>query len=84
MVIGSGLIVLKGSPLIDLESWNYIIEHKQNPATNISTIQVHPNVYAKLTGDTSKAAAAALTAEELAQWMALVETASSKNISFTV
>lgn len=83
MVIGSGLIVLKDSPLINLESWNYIIEHKQNPTTNISTIQVHPNVYAKLTGDTSNAAAAALTEEELAQWMALTETAASNNITFT-
>ena len=46
------------------------------------TITVHTDVYAKLTGDTTNAAAAALTEEELAQWMAITEAAAAKNISF--
>ncbi len=47
-----------------------------------STVTVHPDVYAKLTGDTTNEAAAALTEEELAQWMAITEAAAAKNISF--
>lgn len=47
-----------------------------------STVTVHKDVYAKLTGDTTNAAAAALTEEELAQWMAITEAAAAKNISF--
>lgn len=46
-------------------------------------ITVHHDVYAKLTGDTTNAAAAALTEEELAQWMQIVTDAASKNITFT-
>lgn len=46
------------------------------------TITVHPDVYAKLTGDTTNAAAAALSADELAQWQSLVSAAAAKNISF--
>lgn len=47
------------------------------------TITVHPDVYAKLTGDTTNAGAAALSPEELQQWMALPELAAQKNITFT-
>lgn len=46
------------------------------------TITFHPDVYAKLTGDTTNEAAAALTEEELAQWVAITEAAAAKNISF--
>ena len=46
------------------------------------TITVHPDVFAKLTGDTSNAAAAALTEEELAQWAQALDAAMKKNISF--
>lgn len=45
-------------------------------------ITVHPDVYAKLTGDTTNAAAAALTEEELAQWMQIVTDAAAKKITF--
>lgn len=53
-------------------------------AANTKEIQVyvHPNVYAKLTGDTTNAAAAALSEEELAEWMALLPLAAEKNIQF--
>ena len=47
-----------------------------------STVTVHSDVYAKLTGDTTNAAAAALTEEELAQWMAIMVTAGEKGIVF--
>lgn len=47
-----------------------------------SYIHVHADVYAKLTGDTTNAAAAALSEAELAEWMALVPLAGEKNIVF--
>ena len=68
------------SPLLSLASFQYMVDHAYNTAP--VTITVHPDVYAKLTGDTTNAAAAALTSDELAQWMALATTANSKNISF--
>lgn len=70
------------SPLksISLSSMQYMVNN--STATSPITVTVHPDVYAKLTGDTTNAAAAALTSDELAQWTALATTANSKNISF--
>lgn len=65
---------------ISLASMQYMVNN--STATSSITVTVHPDVYAKLTGDTTNAAAAALTSDELAQWQALVTTANSKNISF--
>lgn len=65
---------------ISLSSMQYMVNN--STATSSITVTVHPDVYAKLTGDTTSAAASALTADELAQWQALVTTANSKNISF--
>ena len=65
---------------ISLASMQYMVNN--STATSSITVTVHPDVYAKLTGDTTNAAASALTADELAQWQALVTTANSKNISF--
>ena len=65
---------------ISLSSMQYMVNNSN--ATSSITVTVHPDVYAKLTGDTTNAAAAALTSDELAQWTALVTTANSKNISF--
>lgn len=65
---------------ISLSSMQYMVNN--STATSPITVTVHPDVYAKLTGDTTNAAASALTADELAQWKALVTTANSKNISF--
>ena len=65
---------------ISLSSMQYMVNN--STATSPITVTVHPDVYAKLTGDTTNAAAAALTSDELAQWMALATTANSKNISF--
>ena len=70
------------NPLIDLDSFTYMVEHRATHVTDAYTITVHADVYAKLTGDTTNEAAAALTAEELAQWQALLTKAAAKNITF--
>lgn len=63
------------------ESFSQIVSGAAN--TSAIFIKVHPDVYAKLTGDTTNEAAAALSAEELAQWQAVTTAAAAKNISFT-
>ena len=68
------------SPLLSLASLTYLVTYAANTST--ITVTVHPDVYAKLTGDTTNAAAAALSADELAQWQSLVSAAAAKNISF--
>lgn len=72
---------LSDSPLISQSSLSFLIEQAAN-GSKVITVTVHPDVYAKLTGDTSNAAVQALTVEELAQWQALVATAQQKKISF--
>ncbi len=67
-------------PLLSLDSIDYMIKNAAN--TGAITLTFHPDVYAKLTGDTTNAAAAALTEEELAQWMAIMVTAGEKGIVF--
>lgn len=47
------------------------------------TITVHADTFAKLTGDTTNPAVAALTPAELAQWQQILTAATAKNISFT-
>lgn len=71
---------LQQSPLLTLDSAAYLVAHAANTAT--ITITVHPDVYAKLTGDTTNAAAAALTEEEAAAWQQVLADANVKNISF--
>ena len=66
---------------LTLASVKYIIDNAAENTKPI-TITVHPDVYAKLTGDTTNAAAAALTEEELAQWMQIVTDAAAKKITF--
>nr|DAJ60181.1 MAG TPA: leucine-rich repeat protein [Caudoviricetes sp.] len=46
------------------------------------TVTVHADVFAKLTGDMTNEAAAALTDDEKAAWAAVLEAACAKNISF--
>lgn len=46
------------------------------------TITVHPDVYAKLTGDTTNEAAAALTPDELAAWQQLLIDGTAKGWTF--
>ena len=68
------------SPLLSLGSISSLIA--QRAGSNTITVTVHPDVYAKLTGDTTNAAAAALSADELAQWQEVLGQAVAKNISF--
>ena len=71
---------LSKCPLINLASWQGLVSRAAN--TDTITITVHPDVYAKLTGDTTNSAAAALTASELAAWKQVVTDAAAKKISF--
>lgn len=68
----------RDNPKLSFDSVKYMIDH----TTVACTITFHPDLYAKLTGDTTNEAAAALTEEELAQWVAITEAAAAKNISF--
>lgn len=68
------------SPNLSLDSISFIVTNAAN--TSAITITVHPDVYAKLTGDITNAAAADLTAEEAAQWQALAVAAGGKQITF--
>ncbi len=68
------------SPLLSLASLQYLVTNAANTST--ITITVHPDVYAKLTGDTTNAAAAALTTEELAQWQQIITDGAAKQITF--
>ena len=78
----NGNISFSDSPLLKYESVKGFIDNRSSRYTSPITITVHPDVYAKLTGDTTKAAAAALTDEEAAAWQGLVTAAAAKNISF--
>lgn len=75
-------VTFANNPLIDLDSFTYMVEHRTTSNTNVYTITVHADVYAKLTGDTTNEAAAALTADELSQWQALLTKAAGKHIAF--
>ena len=77
---GNCNISFSDSPLLSLSSLEYMVSRAEN--TQAITVTVHPDVYAKLTGDTTNAAAAALSADELAQWQSLVSAAAAKNIAF--
>lgn len=66
------------SPRLSLASFNYGV--KDGSAGY--TITVHPDVYAKLTGDMTNEAAAALSEEEAAQWQQVFTDAAAKNITF--
>ena len=70
------------NPLIDLDSFDYMVTNRVSTNTNNYTVTVHADVYAKLTGDTTNEAAAALTADELSQWQALLTKAAAKHIAF--
>ena len=74
-------LLLSNSPLLKLDSLDSIVTNAANGTTEI-TITVHADVYAKLTGDTTNEAAAALTADELSQWQALLTKAAAKHIAF--
>lgn len=68
------------SPLLSLASFQYLVTNAAN--TSAITVTVHADVFAKLTGDTTNEAAAALTDDEKAAWAAVLTAATSKYISF--
>lgn len=68
------------SPKLSLDSLAFMVQYAAN--TTAITVTVHPDVFAKLTGDTDNEAAAALTEEELTQWSAVLTDALEKNITF--
>lgn len=76
---------LERSPKISLATFEYMVRHRM-ALTSVPpfTLTVHPDVYAKLTGDTTNEAAAALTEEELAKWGQLLSDAAEKEITFTI
>lgn len=72
---------LTDCPHISAESLSNMVNYaKENNSP--FTIKVHEDTYAKLTGDTTNEEAAAMTAEELAQWQAIATAASSRRITF--
>ena len=71
---------IPASPLLSLASFQHMLTRTDNSVA--ITITVHKDCYAKMTGDTTNAAAAALTEEEAAQWQQLLTDAVAKNITF--
>jgi|GEM_PF-6283348 hypothetical protein len=73
-----GNLDISDSPLLSLSSVSALIDKGDND----TTVTVHADVFAKLTGDMTNEAAAALTDDEKAAWAAVLEAACAKNISF--
>lgn len=72
---------LSSLPSLSSESIMFAINNRSSVSILI-TITVHPDVYAKLIGDTTNAAYNDLTDEEKTQWTALLAQAAEKNIQF--
>lgn len=78
-----GNISFSQCPLISSDSISYLVENRTTAHTDVITVTVHADTFAKLTGDTTNPAVAALTPAELAQWQQIFTAATAKNISFT-
>lgn len=72
--------IFQSTPVIDFESLRYLVDNAANSAP--INVTVHADVFAKMTGDTSNQAAAALQPEEAAQWQKLFNDAADRQISF--
>lgn len=77
-------IRMRGCPKLSLATMQYLVD---NASTKITAekpvvVTVHADVFAKLTGDTTNEAAAALTDDEKTAWAAVLTAATSKYISF--
>lgn len=72
------------SPNLSFDSVKYMVDNPMADVTESApaTITVHADVFAKLTGDTSNAAASALSEEDAAKWQQLLTDAAAKYISF--
>lgn len=73
-----GNLDISDSPLLSLSSVSALIDKGDND----TTVTVHADVFAKLTGDMTNEAAAALTDDEKTAWAAVLTAATSKYISF--
>lgn len=75
---------LNGSPKLSLATMQYLVDNASTKITAESpvVVTVHADVFAKLTGDTTNEAAAALTDDEKTAWAAVLTAATSKYISF--
>ena len=78
--ISGTTVNLKDCSRLSFASVEYMVKHRISHHAIVIT--VHPDVYAKLTGDTTNSAAAALSDEEAEKWQALVPSAIDKNITF--
>lgn len=78
-------IRMLGCPKLSLATMQYLVDNASTAITAEKpvVVTVHADVFAKLTGDTTNPAVAALTPAELAQWQQILTAATAKNISFT-
>lgn len=77
-------IRLRGCPKLSLATMQYLVDNASTAITAEKpvVVTVHADVFAKLTGDTTNEAAAALTDDEKTAWAAVLTAATSKYISF--
>lgn len=75
---------LQTNSKLSLATMQYLVDNASTAITAEEpvVVTVHADVFAKLTGDTTNEAAAALTDDEKAAWAAVLEAACAKNISF--
>ena len=73
-------ISFSDSPLLTLDMMQQLASAKVTGAFT-PVVTLHPDVYAKLTGDISNAAAAAITGDELKEWMTTLEAILANNIT---
>lgn len=79
-------IRMRGCPKLSLATMQYLVDNASTAITAEKpvVVTVHADVFAKLTGDTTNEAAAALTDDEKAAWAAVLTAATSKYISFAI
>ena len=75
---------LKTNSKLSLATMQYLVDNASTAITAEKpvVVTVHADVFAKLTGDTTNEAAAALTDDEKTAWAAVLTAATSKYISF--
>ena len=77
-------IRMRGCPKLSLATMQYLVDNasKAITAEKPVVVTVPADVFAKLTGDMTNEAAAAMTDDEKTAWAAVLEAAYAKNISF--
>lgn len=79
-------IHMRGCPKLSLATMQYLVDNASTAITAEKpvVVTVHADVFAKLTGDMTNEAAAALTDDEKTAWAAVLTAATSKYISFAI